>query len=347
MRGGFGGFGMSMDGGKGKGFGGFGPAGGKGMRMMNMMAMLGGEFGGRGAGSWGGRSDLSASWRRRGGGGSEGKAYEIAGFCDALRSAFEQAGVSAEEDNTEEIVEKIHAAAHKISKKYYNEKRCMEKKSNSECRAYVEEFVETMMGSISNSYGDKPWFEKVGWDGALLMLSYWTFSNGHVTNRVLKSELAEFIQTGIIRWWEEEKMEKAMWEAVDKHAGLTDAQKKKANGHLKKSYDDAHYNAPYGETAHDDPEVAELQDFVKGWMASFAQKAYAALESGLQDSTPEGQAACLTAIFQHLVSPEVAVLPLKLQNCMQESPWAFVEQCATEVITEMHQPSAKQAELGV
>merc|ERR1719313_2250444 len=218
--------------------------------------------------------------------------------------------------------------------------------NGAQARAFMEEFVETVLGSISAKYSDKVWFDKVGWDGSLLMLAYHTFGCGKVLSRCLKSELAEYIQTGIIRWYEEEKLVKAVWDAVDKESGLSDSQKKKANGHLMKSYDDAHYNSPYGTTANDSADIAELQDFVKGWMGTFAQKAYAALENGLSDSSPEGQKACLTTMFQHLLDPNVAAIPLKLQNVMQPAPWAYIEQCANEVVTEMHDgaPAAKLGE---
>ena len=56
-----------------------------------------------------------------------------------------------------------------VYKKYYNDERVAEKMSNANCRAFVEEFVADVMGSLSTAFSDKPWWEKVGWDGALLM----------------------------------------------------------------------------------------------------------------------------------------------------------------------------------
>ena len=47
--------------------------------------------------------------------------------------------------------------------------------------------------------------------------------------------------------------------------------------------------APYGTTSNESPELAVLQDFVKGWMSDFIGKGWDVLENGLSDGSKDAQ----------------------------------------------------------
>jgi len=319
---------------------------GKGYAYGGMMMGGGGYGGGYGAPAKAEEEDWAPSKKKKSGGGAS-PGWEVEGFNEALQEAFAAAGVADLESDVEDVVKKIHATCHKQCKKFYNDERVSQKATNAQARSVIQEFVEAVMGSISQGFYDKPWFEKVGWDGALLMLTFHTMGHGKMFSRTLKTEIAEFIQTGIIQWYEEEKLTKATWDALEA-GGLAEGSKKKASQNLAKAFDEAHFQSPFGETENENSDVAELQDFVKGWMSLWLAKSYQAFENGLPDSSKEGQVAALTAIFQHLCDPNVAALPLKLQNVIQPAPWPYIEQAANEVIAEMHgdESSAKKARLG-
>merc|ERR1719263_1280621 len=108
--------------------------------------------------------------------------------------------------------------------------------------------------------------------------------------------------------------------------------------HLGKAYDEAHFNTPFGsqESGSLTPELAMLQEFVKGWMSIFVGKAYAVLENGIADTSHAGQASCLKEIFEVLMDPDSPCLPLSLQPSLPAAPWPYIEQAATEVIEEMN-----------
>jgi len=198
------------------------------------------------------------------------------------------------------------------------------------------------MSGFQTIFYEKPWAEKVGWHGVLLTLVAGTLRTGKCFTRVMKTEVIQFIESGILNWSEEERITKEAYNALQM-AGMTDSYMKKANQHLTKSYDDAHFQAPYGTSSNDSTDVATLMDFIKGWMSMFANKAYSQLENGLKDPSSSGQVAALTAIFQHLFDPNVAACPLALQNCLMPSPWTYIEECATEVIHEIENPPPKKA----
>merc|ERR1712113_1250041 len=86
--------------------------------------------------------------------------------------------------------------------------------------------------------------------------------------RTLAPMLPKYIEEALFRYAEEERVTKAMFDAVVA-SGVKDNMQKKASQHLAKAYDTAHIKAPYGSTTADSAELGMLQDFVKGWMAEF------------------------------------------------------------------------------
>merc|ERR1712070_644906 len=110
-----------------------------------------------------------------------------------------------------------------------------------------------------------------------------------IFTRTLKTDIIQFVDSGLTAWSEEDRITKAMWNAIE-GAGVHESHRKKASNHMAKGYDDAHFNAPFGSPQNDSlsMEVATLQDFVKGWMTVFGQKAYNVLENGTDDGSPAG-----------------------------------------------------------
>jgi len=262
---------------------------------------------------------------------------EIPGFKEALAEAFESAGVNEADTDLEEVHTKIDAAVRKHSKKFYNDPRTNTRMTAAEAKSFMGEFVDAMMGAFSNTLYEKEWFEKVSWNGALLMVVFWTFENPKMFTRVLKTQLIEFIDEGILAWSEEERITRAVWKALENATLKSEGQMKKVNAHLMKAYDDAHFNAPYGSTTAESlsPELATLQDFVKGWMTIFIGKGWGALEAGLQDGSPTGIALALTVIFQQLMDPENPCLPVSQQPILPPAPWSFIDATATELIADL------------
>lgn len=320
-----GGFGMGMYGGKAKGKGSWGEG-------------LDGPVGGRGP-----APKHKLSWRQGGAPPDPKNAWggEIEGFREALTEAFEAAGV---EEDFEEFYAKIKTVADKQAKKWYNDERSGSKMNAPHARAFLGEFIEAVMGALSTFLYDKPWFEKISWNGAILMLVIYTFERCSIFTRVCKTDVIQLIDDGLLAWSEEERVTRAMWGAIE-NAGIKDSQRKKINQHLMKAYDDAHFNSPFWSQENESlgPEAAAVHDFVKGFMAIFYGKAYGALENGLMDSSPAGIAQCLTLLFQHLMDPNNPVLPISLQPALPAAPWAYIEQCAGEVIQEASEPSAAKA----
>merc|ERR1719215_1890481 len=158
-----------------------------------------------------------------------------------------------------------------------------------------------------------------------------------IFTRVMKTEICPFIDEGILAWSEEERITKQFWKALEAAGIQSGNHQKKANGHLAKSYDDAHYLSPFGTSEHGNsltPELVTLHEFVKGWMSIFVGKAFSQLENGTADSSPAGQVATLTSLFQALMDPDSPCLPLSLQPSLPQAPWPYIEQAANEVFAE-------------
>lgn len=307
----------------GKGGGGAwaGGAAGYGMKG-NPMAAYGGGGGGEDEGG-------GSSKKKKGMGGWGG---EIEGFKEALCEAFQAAGVANEEEDVEDVMKRIVNAAKKQAKKFGEDERASSKMNAAQCKAFIAEVVESTMAAFANSLYEKSWFEKVPWNGVLLMMVLHTFHTGKIFTRVLKPEIIQCIDEGLMAWSEEERVTRVIWGAVDS-ANIEEKQKKKANQHLMKAYDEAHMLTPFSSSREDvSAEVASIKDFVHAFMKHFAHAGYSVLENGLQDTSKAGQAATLTMMFQQLLSPDSPCVPLSMQPSLPAAPWSFIEECATEVI---------------
>lgn len=267
---------------------------------------------------------------------------DVPGFKESLVEAFAEAGVSGDLENIDEIIEKCQVAGQKQAKKFYNDERNNTKMNAAQCKVFLGEFIESVMSAYSNFLHDKEWFTKISWSGALLMLVVNSFSNGKIFTRVMKTEICPFIDDGILAWSEEDRITKQFWSAVEAAGISSGNQQKKANTHLAKSYDDAHYLSPFGTSDHGDsltPELVTLHEFIKGWMSIFVGKAFSVLENGLTDSSPAGQVAAMTSLFQALMDPDSPCLPLSLQPSLPQAPWPYIEEAANEVVAELNAPT--------
>jgi len=306
--------------------------GGKGAMMMKaMFSMMMGKGKGKGFGKdgFGGGYDSGYGDMEDDGWGSSKKkksnaaGYNTAdfdstveGFVECMKNAFAEAGVDPASKDLEALSWEIQKKAVKAAKKFYVDERNGSKMSAAVCKAFLGEFVEAVMGSLTG-YTDQEWFQKISWGPPILCLVNHTFKDGKIFTRTVKTDILTYIDEGILAWSEEERITHVMWAALEA-GGMAEGQKKKASGHLAKGYDEAHWVAPFGES--DDPsqpEINKLQEFTKGWMTHFVNKAHSQLENGFDDSSPAGIVAGLTAIFQALLNPENAAVPLPLQPHVQ------------------------------
>merc|ERR1712217_10680 len=104
----------------------------------------------------------------------------------------------------------------------------------------------------------KPWLFKVNFGGPLLAAALHTFQGAKIFTRVLAPMLEKYIEDAIFRWSEEERVQKAMRDAVE-GCGVKESFQKKTLGHLQKAYDEVYFNAPYGTSEGETPEMSMLQ----------------------------------------------------------------------------------------
>merc|ERR1711865_314124 len=201
--------------------------------------------------------DMGGS-KKKSGGGAGG---EIEGLQEALEEAFLAAGVAEEEPEVEGVKNKIITAAYKQAGKLAMHERASEKMTAVQAKAFIAECVETVMSTFYASLHEKTWFDKMSWNGILLMIFLNAFNSGKIFTRIMKPEIIFSIDEGLLAWSEEERIQKALWIGLEA-AGIEGKEAKKANGHLMKAYDEAHMSSSFGDGA---DEVSAIQDFVKGW----------------------------------------------------------------------------------
>merc|ERR1712187_609795 len=110
-------------------------------------------------------------------------------------------------------MKKILNVAHRQSQTFSSDPRASQRMSAATCRAFIGEFIETVMTGLSNFLYEKSWFEKVSWNGPLLMLTQHTFQSGKIFTRVLASDVLQVVDEGLNAWSEEERMLKVYWVA--------------------------------------------------------------------------------------------------------------------------------------
>merc|ERR1712083_1046879 len=200
----------------------------------------------------------------------------------------------------------------------------------------VEEFVTKCMDQIAQLCYDKPWLYKANFTGPLFSCALHQFGSKKVFGRVLAPALEKYVEDGIFVWAEEERITKGFNDALEA-CGVSNT--KKGVAHLQKAYDEAYFKAPYGTHRHPQPEVGMLQDFIKGWMQDFCNRAHGVIGSAVTQSGQE--VTWIAMLFQNLCSPQRACLPHELTSMIKEppkSPWDFINQCAMECWMDWCQP---------
>lgn len=295
--------------------------------------------------SWG-----KAQGKAKGGskGGWQPQQWGIPGLAQSLSDVL--GPIADEEPEVQEINKKISQRIQKVSDRFIKDERLTQKLSATNAKALIEEFIEHIMGSISGAYYDKPWASKVSFSQPLLLVVLHTFQSAKIFNRVLKPQIIKYIEDGFNRWQEDARIEQNMQEAISV-SGIQEAYVKKANKQIMESYNEAHFNAPYGTTTNDSPELAVLQDFVKGWMKEFCDRAWDVLEHGCPgEASREASISLLAVLFQNLLDPNVACMPHEIASevanslgGLPASPWPFIDEAANAVYAESEAQNAPRA----
>merc|ERR1740121_903202 len=213
--------------------------------------------------------------------------WGVPGFGQALAEAVMPVGHTGafNADEVEDIKNKLGKKILKAASKFSTDERLQETCTGLQARAIVEEYVDHSAGAVSQAFYDKPWLEKVNLAAPLLASCLHTFAGAKIWTRTLAPMLPKYIEEALFRYAEEERITKAMFDAVV-GSGVKESHHKKAATHLANTYSIAHIKAPYGATSADSAEIGMLQDFVKGWMMEFIDYASDVLSWGI--STSEG-----------------------------------------------------------
>jgi hypothetical protein len=272
--------------------------------------------------------------------------WAVPGFVEAMNEVF--GAFVNEEPDLNDMIRKIHQKAAKCCERYAKDERLSHRLSSTACKALIEEFVESVMGSVASFTYDKPWMQKVVWTQPLLILVLHAFQTAKIWTRVLKPQVIRFITDGLFKFQEEERIKRCMSEAIQ-ISGIKPEYQKKATQSITKAYDSAFFHSPYGSTENESPELAVLQDFVKGWMTDFVLNAqWDCLGQGLADTSKESQVSTVSVLFQNLLDPNVACMPAEIATevtntlgGLPASPWPFLDECSLQVFEEVER-SAKR-----
>ncbi|CAK0848872.1 unnamed protein product [Prorocentrum cordatum] len=130
--------------------------------------------------------------------------------------------------------------------------------------------------------------------------------------------VVHYLETSVAQFREEQRVEKAVWDCIEQ-TGVKKSYTQKAFDKLTRSYDVAHFKAPYGTNAAETPELGMLQDFVQGWMFEFVKNAHDVLNSGVAGegssrTSRDEQVLFVTVLFQNLCDSKNACLPSDLTS---------------------------------
>lgn len=282
----------------------------------------------------------------KGGGGKGGPPQQqqqaapsgIPGLQEALLEALAPCAHMDPAWSIDEMVKRVHAYFTKAAKKYESDERAAGRGTAVQAQALIEEFTSNALGAVGAACYEKPWFTEADFSGALMVTAMYTFRGGKLFSRTLGPILKRYVDDGVFRYREEERIQKAMWDAVEV-SGLAESYQKKAAKHLQVAYDDAHMSAPYGSTTASTPELGLVQDFVKAWMTQFVSKSWDVLENGVTGGKDE-QFAFLTTLFQYLTDPDRSCLPHDLTAQLESPPpesWGFIGEMAMKIFTDMEE----------
>jgi len=273
--------------------------------------------------------------------------YEVPGFAEALTEAL-RPHVGQEAD--------VREFENKVAKKLMNAAKKFNKDERRDCHGtpykaqeFVEEFCDNCLGALSGVMYDKPWAGDVNYTGPLLALALFTFDGAKIFRRTVGPMIEKFVEEGIFKFREEERIQRVMEEAIES-AAVKEAYKKKAVKHLGIAYDESHFKSPYSTVTGETPEIGHLKAFVKGWMSDFAERAWDILENGVGQGTGSSRDEMIlfmTVLFQALADAKDPCLPHDLVSAagaVPPGPWSYVAEVAEAVFREMDE-RAEQSRL--
>merc|ERR1719253_225049 len=267
----------------------------------------------------------------------------IPGLTEALMEALVPVAHLDNDWDIDEMVKRVHNYFSKAAKKFEDNEAAAARGSSVQAQALIEEFVATALGGVGQACHEKQWFTEADFSGALMVTAMYTFRGGKLFSRTLGPILKRYVDDGVFRYREEERIQKAMWDAVS-ISGLAEGYQKKAAKHLQIAYDDAHMSAPYGSTTASTPEMGLVQDFVKCWMTEFVARSWDVLENGVTGGKDE-QFAFLTTLFQYLTDPDRSCLPHDLTAQLEAPPpesWGFIGEMAMKIFTDMEEAAEQK-----
>lgn len=278
----------------------------------------------------------------KGGGGKQpnpNQDWGVPGFQEALQEALAPHVELEPQWTLEEMCNRVGQKIFKAAKKYAADERATQRGTSTQAKALIEEFVDSAMGAVSAGCYDKPWFSKANFTAPLLAITLHTLQGAKIFARTLAPMVEKFVEEAVFKYFEEERIQKAMWDALEL-SGVKETHIKKASQHLQKAYDEAHFKAPYGTTQGETPAISLLQDFVKGWMSDFIGRSWDIIENGTNQggAGKEGGVLFTTVLFQNLTDANMACLPNDITSLIESpppSPWPYVAQCAEAVFNEL------------
>jgi len=249
-----------------------------------------------------------------------------------------------------ELVKKIIQKVEKSAKKFQKDERITARGNSSTiAKIVIEEFCDAIMSAISASLYDREWFSKVDFIEPLTVAVDHVFKGQKVCTRLVYPMMRSVVEEAVFKYREEERIDKALWQAVEL-AGTQETHKKKCVQHLAKSYDEAFQKSEYGKFPTEPPGQGLIQDFVYGWMSDFAMRANDVLSYGVPNGgTTDQQILFLATLFQALCEPSNSCIPFDLASqveSMPPAPWAFVNEAATMIFNESAGPPAKRMKTG-
>jgi len=277
--------------------------------------------------------------------GKEGPPAEagIPGLTEALMEALVPVAHLDNDWDIDEMVKRVHNYFSKAAKKYEDNEAAAARGSSVQAQSLIEEFVSTALGGVGQACHEKAWFTEADFSGALMVTAMYTFRGGKLFSRTLGPVLKRYVDDGVFRYREEERIQKAMWDAIS-ISGLNESYQKRAAKHIQVAYDEAHMAAPYGSTTASSPEMGLVQDFVKSWMTEFVNRSWDVLENGVVGGKDE-QFAFLTTLFQYLTDPDRSCLPHDLTAQLESPPpesWGFIGELAMKIFTDMESAAEGQ-----
>jgi hypothetical protein len=276
-------------------------------------------------------------------------AQEATGGLDGFNQSLTEALAPYQAEETEwtldDMIKRCQQRISKVSSKFYKDDRMHTKATNTQAKGLIEEFVEAVMQTLQQGCQGKDWFPNVDFTKVLMFATMYTFGKAKCFTRVLAPMIEKFIEEGVYKWQEEERIQKCMWDAVEL-SGVQDAFKKKTLQHLTKSYDEAYLKSPYGSCTGETPEVSLLMDFLTGWITDFVGRAWDVLERGVGAGSKDEQILFVASLYQSLCDPTVMCVPFEIHQSMESlpaNPWDFIGKTVEQVFLTAETSAAGRA----